>query len=79
MSDAATVSWTPEAPMMLVQPGQRILHTRDERKFSSLENALRYVMETLPAGLRSTAMIQTDDASIQIEDIERMYAGLAGG
>jgi hypothetical protein len=35
-------------------------------------------METLPIGARSTAMIQTDNASIQFGDIESMYKGLKG-
>ncbi|MCK1366398.1 hypothetical protein [Bradyrhizobium sp. 62] len=42
---------------------------------------MRFVMEDLPEGLRSTAMIQTDTASIQFVDIERLYKGreLANG
>jgi hypothetical protein len=76
MTEAANVHWFPEAAMMLAKPGQKIVHPGDDRKFESVGNALRFVMETLPPGVRSTAIIQTDNASIQFEDIERMYKGL---
>jgi hypothetical protein len=75
MSDAANVHWIPEAAMMLARPGQRIVQG-NERKFESVENALRFVMETLPVGVRSTATIQADGAIVQFEDIERTYKGL---
>jgi hypothetical protein len=78
MSEEANVHWIPEAAMLPAQPGQRIVHRGDERRFGSLESALRFVVETLPVGVRSTAMIQTGNASIQFGDIETMYKGLKG-
>jgi hypothetical protein len=79
MMEAATVFWTPEAAMMLVQPGTSIVHGGKDRSFGDLEAAVRFVMEDLPEGLRSTAMIQTDTASIQFVDIERLYKGCETG
>jgi hypothetical protein len=59
------------------QPGTPILQGGQDKQFGDLEDAVRFVMEALPAAIRHTAMIQTDNASIQFEDIERMYKGLS--
>jgi hypothetical protein len=77
MSESATVYWVPEAAMMLMQPGTSIVHGRKDRSFGDLDAAVRFAMEKLPEGLRSTAMIQTDHAAIEFADIERFYKGLA--
>jgi|tagenome__1003787_1003787.scaffolds.fasta_scaffold20960508_2 hypothetical protein len=75
MADA-DVHWTPEAAMLLAQPGQRVV-TRDVvRRFGSFESALSFVMEILPVGVRGTARIQTGNATIQFEDLEAIYKGL---
>ncbi|MCK1656186.1 hypothetical protein [Bradyrhizobium sp. 151] len=79
MSAPATVFWTPEAAMMLLQPGTSIVHREKDRSFGNLDAALKFVMEDLPEGLRSTARIQTDNASIQFADIERLYKGRETG
>jgi hypothetical protein len=76
MSEAATVFWVPEAMMMPAKPGASLFSRGDDRKFGSLEGALRFVMEELKEPDRATAMIQTDNASIQFQDIERLHKGL---
>jgi hypothetical protein len=77
MSEAATVFWIPVATMVApATPHAPIFSRGKDRKFGSLETAIRFVMEELPESDRPTAMIQTDNASIQFEDLERMYAGL---
>jgi hypothetical protein len=46
------------------------------RQFESVENAVKFVMEELSDRDRPTAMIQTDNASIQYGDTERMHRGM---
>jgi hypothetical protein len=43
-------------------------------KFESVENAVRFVMEELSDEDRATAIIQTDNETIHIENIQKMYA-----
>jgi hypothetical protein len=76
MSQSATVYWIHEAAMMLMQPGTSIVHAGKDQSFGDLDGAVRFVMEKLPEGLRSTARIQTNHASIQFADIKRLYKGL---
>jgi hypothetical protein len=76
MTEAATAFWIPTATMMAAKPGAPIFHRGQDRQFGSLENAVRFVMEELSDRDRPTAMIQTDNASIQYGDIERLHRGL---
>jgi hypothetical protein len=77
MSEAAKVFWIVAPEMATVKPGRALWWSGDrQRQFESLENAVRFVMESLPDCDRSTAMIQTDNASIQYGDIERIHAGM---
>lgn len=76
MSQAATAYWIPTATMMAANPGRPLFQPGRDRQFESLENAVRFVMEKLSDSDRATAMIQTDDASIQDGDIERLHRGL---
>ena len=68
MSEAATVLWIPKAAMMATKPGTSIIHRGKDRQFGSLDDTVRFVMEGLPEVVRSAAMIQTDNASIQFAD-----------
>lgn len=76
MTEAATAFWIPTATMMAANPGQPLFQRGRDRRFESLENAVRFVMEELSDRDRPTAMIQTDNASIQYGDIERLHRGL---
>jgi hypothetical protein len=62
--------------MMPATPGAPIFSRGKDQRFGSLDSAIRFVMEDLPETDRHTAMIQTDNASIQFADLERMYEGL---
>jgi hypothetical protein len=79
--EAARVLWIQEPTMSSPKPGSKIYHRGSDRLFESVENAVRYVMETLTAYERSTAMIQTDSRTIHLPDIEAMHAHMkaAGG
>jgi len=72
--EAATAFWHSTA-MLAAQPHAKISRGRD-RQFESIENAVKFVMENLDPGDRATAMIQTDNRSIHLADIEAIYAGL---
>jgi hypothetical protein len=74
MTEAATVFWY-SIEMFEPEIHATISRGRD-RKFESVENAVRFVMETLPDEDRATAIIQTDIRSIQIDDIVAIYGGL---
>jgi hypothetical protein len=78
MSEAATAFWIPAPAMVATNPGQPIFHRGKDRQFESIENAVKFVMEELSDRDRPTAMIQTDSASIEYRDIERMHRGMAG-
>jgi hypothetical protein len=73
MTDTATVFWYP--PSTDPTPGSKVIHGK-ERMFESVENAVVFVMETLPEQHRDTAMIQTDHRSIHQPDIEGIYASI---
>jgi hypothetical protein len=73
MTEAATVFWYP--PIDNPTPGSKVIHGK-ERMFESVENAVIFVMETLPEQHRHTAMIKTDHRSIHQPDIEGIYAGI---
>jgi hypothetical protein len=73
MTETATVFWYP--PITSPTPGSKIIHGK-ERMFESAENAVVFVMETLPEQHRHTAMIKTDHRSIHQPDIEGIYAGI---
>jgi hypothetical protein len=73
VTEAATVFWH-STEMLRPEHHSKISRGRD-RKFESVENAVRFVMESLSAGDRSTAMIQTDQRSIHLADIEAIYNG----
>jgi hypothetical protein len=73
MTETATVFWYP--PTTNPTPGSKIIHGK-ERMFESVENAVVFVMETLPEQHRHTAMIKTDHRSIHQPDIEGIYAGI---
>ena len=71
MSEAATVLWFPS---VTTNPIARIvIHKGEERHFESLENAVRFVMKELSEETRLAAMIQTDRASYDYSDFERLY------
>jgi hypothetical protein len=74
MSEAATVFWH-STGMLKSALHSKISRGRD-RKFESVENAVRFIMQTLSPGDRSTAMIQTDNRSINLEDIATIYHAL---
>ena len=74
MTEAATAFWYP-TEMIAATFGEKILRGK-ERKFESVENAVTFVMETLSEHDRGTAMIQTNQRSIQHPDIEAIYAGI---
>jgi hypothetical protein len=74
VTEAATVFWH-STDMLKPEHHGKISRGRD-RKFESVENAVRFIMESLSAGDRSTAMIQTDQRSIQLPDIEAIYGVL---
>jgi hypothetical protein len=74
MTEAATVLWH-STEMFKPEPHSKISRGRD-RQFESVENAVRFVMETLSDGDRATAMIQTDNRSIHLDDIVAIYGGL---
>jgi hypothetical protein len=76
MSGAATAFWIPAPIMMAAKPGEAVFRRGKDRQFESLENAVRFVMEELSDRDRPTAMIQTDNASIQFSDIERLHQGM---
>ena len=76
MSEAATAFWIPEPTMMAAKPGEPLFQRGKDRQFESLENAVKFVMEDLSDRDRPTAMIQTDNASIQFGDIERLHRGM---
>lgn len=69
--EAATAFWHP-VEMRDAIKGKKILGGK-ERAFESVENAVRFIMEDLNGGDRSTAMIQTNGRSIHLADIEKMY------
>jgi hypothetical protein len=46
------------------------------RQFESVENAVRFVMEKLDPSDRATAMIQTDNRPIHLDDIQAINAGM---
>ena len=73
MTDTATVFWY--LPIDNPIPGSRVIHGK-ERMFESVENAVVFVMETLPEQHRQTALIKTDHRSIHQPDIEGIYAGI---
>jgi len=73
MTDTATVSWY--QPIDNPIHGSKVIHGK-ERMFESVQNAVVFVMETLPERDRSSAMIQTDHRSIHQPDIEGIYAGI---
>ena len=73
MTDTATVFWY--RPIDNPIPGSRVIHGK-ERMFESVENAVVFVMETLPEQHRQTALIKTDHRSIHQPDIEGIYAGI---
>jgi hypothetical protein len=76
MSEAATAFWIPAPTMVAARPGQPMFQRGRDRQFESVENAVKFVMEELSDRDRPTAMIQTDNASIQYGDIERMHRGM---
>jgi hypothetical protein len=73
MTDTATVFWYP--PIDNPIPGSKVIQGK-ERMFESVENAVVFVMETLPEQHRQTALIKTDHRSIHQPDIEGIYAGI---
>ena len=75
MSEAATLFWHSTE---MITPGRHEKIDRGkDRKFESVENAVKFAMESLSAGDRSTAMIQTDSRSIHLLDIEAIYKSLS--
>jgi hypothetical protein len=76
MSEAATAFWISEPKMMAAKSDEPVFRRGKDRQFESLENAVRFVMEDLSDRDRPTAMIQTDNASIQFGDIERLHRGM---
>jgi hypothetical protein len=71
MSEAATVLWFPSVTTKPIT--RMVIHRGEERHFESLENAVRFVMEELSEETRLAAMIQTDSASYDHSDFERVY------
>ena len=70
--EAATAHWFPvEMTKPLAQHSK--ITTGRERLFESVENAVLFIMETLPEGDRSNATIMTDSITINLADIEKMY------
>jgi hypothetical protein len=68
MTEAATVYWFHvEAKFPAAGEGR-------DCKFESFENAVRFVMEELSDEDRAATIIQTDNGTIHIEDIQKMYA-----
>jgi hypothetical protein len=74
MTEAATVFWH-STEMFKSEPHSKISRGRD-RKFESVENAVTFAMETLSEGDRSTAMVETDQRSIHLRDIQAIYEGM---
>ena len=68
LEEAATVLWIPvaELPPDQIGGGQ-------SKMFDELRSAVLFVMDELLPEDRSTAMIQTDQGMVPIEEIEKLY------
>ncbi|WP_407146330.1 hypothetical protein [Bradyrhizobium sp. ORS 86] len=76
---AAKVLWHPIGEM--AQAKDPTVFGGNERTFDSVERAVIFVMEQIPLPDRMSAMIQTDQGSIDFGEMETIYASLksAGG
>ena len=74
MTETATVFWY-SIEMFEPEIHATISRGRD-RKFESVESAVRFVMESLPDEDRATAIVRADNRSIQIDDIVTIYGSL---
>jgi 6,7-dimethyl-8-ribityllumazine synthase len=45
----------------------------ETRHFDTVMNAISFIMEDLPADVRGSAWITTDDGSLTIEEIEQLW------
>lgn len=72
---AATAHWYPVEMTTPTGEHAKIICGK-ERMFESVENAVLFIMETLPVGDRNNATINPDSLTINMPDIEKMYAGL---
>jgi hypothetical protein len=69
--EAATAHWFPtEAD----RPVRYKPEPSKDRKFASVDKAVKFVMEQLSAIERSKAHIRTSSRYLSIDDIERIYA-----
>jgi hypothetical protein len=57
-------------------PPDGVVVGADPLPFLRLEDAIKFVMEHIPPEQRGTAWITTDDGSLHIEEIERIYRTL---
>ena|ERR1700681_261754 len=74
MTETATVFWY-SIEMFEPEIFATISRGRD-RKFESVEIAVRFVMESLPDEDRATAVVRAGNRRILIDDIVTIYGGL---
>jgi hypothetical protein len=72
--ESATVKWHPIEDVVR-NPNTVVWNSKD-RTFESVENAVRFIMETLSAGDRATVTLQTDSRSIDLAEIDSIYADM---
>ena len=68
---SAEVHWRNPSPHLPSMGNHR-------RRFASLENAIRFVMEDLTDFPQSTARIATEQGELTLEDIRNLHAKLSG-
>ena len=75
MSDdkLATAVWTETGRMRPTKPNYERLDFTQSKHFDSTDNAIRYVMESLPEVDRSSASIHSDRGLMTFAEIEVRY------
>lgn len=73
LDEQASADWINFPP----NPQDGVLYGGGSRTFESAANAVRYVIEKLPAHQRASATIRTDSGrNLSIDEIERAYKSL---
>ena len=73
LDEPATVTWTEMVEMHPRGPRRLKLDFTRSRNFESVRNAVLFVMESMTAINRSTAMIHTDEGQISFAEITTLY------
>jgi hypothetical protein len=73
LDQPATATWTELGNFQKVEPGSKVANDLRTKDFTSVRDAVKFVMETLNSASRTSAQIKTDGALLHKTDIETLY------